>query len=341
MARIKEVVRRALEEDEVDKALKDMERQEVRMAKLAKLKEFRLESEARVKELEKKLRGEEEGGGRLTIEDVEAAKLVASLPEDQRRQVLQILAILRRSGVRESPATLIPLAMAMSTGNPARDAEATAKLIEAVSKVSGGREDAGKLMTGMAAVMAALRQWVPQRQEEGLTEKLLMKVLSHLEEEAKSRPSPYGALALALQDKETYERFKELFGHKPDIEVLKLMQEMKKADRQFMLQLKKLEFDFNKELLKLRRERERDRLVSSGLRKVTRAVAEAVAEEEEEGGEGEAMAAPARAVARKKLQRVECECGEVLTVPPDAKEFECPACGAVYERRGKAEKGRG
>jgi len=90
------------EEDDVDKELKDelndQIREELRRAKLAKIRTYRIKNEYRAKKLLKKLEEEEEsyppaqkkGEPAVSVADVEVAKELSKLPEEEQRKVLTL-----------------------------------------------------------------------------------------------------------------------------------------------------------------------------------------------------------------------------------------------------------
>jgi len=336
MGRIKEVIKKSSESPELDDIIREIEKDEIRRAKLARLREYRLESESRVKELERKLKGEEGETPSLSVSDVEAAKMISELPEDQRRKVLAILAAVRSTGRSEPSSTLVPLIIASMMSNPSANKEETAsivvKTLESVSKlmkdtreeVGRGKEfDIGSLLTGIAKLIETIKPRESQTSE--LEKKFIEAAIDYF------TSPPRSWIEDIISDPNKLEVLQRLFG-KSDIETLKLLREMKKDDREFQMALKKLDIDTKLKLLGLREEARRREAITSGFKRIIKAATEAL---EEEGGEesGEESVNIEGKRIPPNLIEVTCEnCGETFKIPPDAKKIACPKCGAVYNK---------
>jgi len=344
MGKIREIVKKATSENsELDDIIKELEKDEIRRAKLARLREYRLESESRVKELEKRLKsGEENTSTQLSVSDVEAAKMISELPEDQRRKVLAILAALRSAGRSEPSSMLVPLIIASMMSNPSANKEETAsivvKTLESVSKMmkeareeaSKGKEsDVGAILSGVAKLIETLKPQEPRTSE--FEKKFMEAAIEYFTSPPKSWIDDL------ISDSKKMEILQKLFG-KTDVETLKLLREMKRDDREFQMALKKLDLDTKLKLLALREEARKREAISSGLKKIIKAATEALGEEEiseEEKGKIEERIIEGKASKRatSKLMEITCEnCGETFKAAPDTKKIICPKCGAEYQR---------
>jgi len=339
MGRIKEVIKRSSDSEDLDDVIRELEKEEIRRAKLARLREYRLESESRVRELEKKLKsGEEDNASQSSIIDVEAAKMISELPEDQRRKVLSVLTLVRSAGRSEPSSMLVPLILSSMMSNPSANKEETAsivvKTLETVSKLmkdareeaGRGRElDVGSLLTGIAKLIETVKPKEAQMSE--LEKRFIEAAINYF------TTPPRSWIDDILSDPNKLEVLQRIFG-KTDIETLKLMREMKKDDREFQMALKKLDIDTKLKLLGLREEARRREALSSGFKRIIRAATEALEEEVEGGGEskGESTKIEGKRMPSNLIE-VTCEdCGETFKIPPDARKIACPKCGAVYSK---------
>ena len=109
--------------------------------------------------------------------------------------------------------------------------------------------------------------------------------------------------------------------------------EQKKAEREHKLEERRIDKGHDIELAKLGIEKERNDLLRDGFKRIGRAAAAALGEEE--GLEEEEEPAPA-AKGRKQLIKEKCElCGAEILIPPEAqvagKEIKCSKCSSVFK----------
>jgi hypothetical protein len=316
----------AKEKDEIDKMIEEIEREELRRAKLARIREYRLESEKRVKELEKSLESmyPSEGGTAVTPLEVEAAKAISSLPEDMQKKVLSVLAIIKSSGRTESSATLLPLVLSSVMSNPKASTEDTAsivlKTIETMTNLMK-REEKSDVKSLAEAMKSIIETVMATKKEEKPESKIVDKILEKAVD-AMLTPSK-SWIEDVLENPEKYEKLQRIFG-RTDPELLKIIRDMKNDERQWMMMLKKLDLDTKLKLLQLQQEEMKRKAIEKGLKRVISAAAQAL---EESSLESTPMPEG------KKVITLICdECGSEIKVPPDAKSVICPKCGASYKK---------
>jgi predicted RNA-binding Zn-ribbon protein involved in translation (DUF1610 family) len=133
MGKIKEIIRGSVREedsddDEMDKAIKELEKEELRRARLARLREYRLEAEKRARELEKELKSlfmansdkQKEPGSDISPADIEIAKLISNMPEEERAKMIAIVSMLKAAGKSDSSAAVVLPILMSAIGNQSK-----------------------------------------------------------------------------------------------------------------------------------------------------------------------------------------------------------------------------
>ena len=343
------VRRSKLDDDETEDIIRQIEREEARRLRLAKIREYRLEAEGRLKELEKKLREMEEGGRSSAIQekfgsliitpaDVEAAKAIAKLPEAEQQRIIGILTALKtpaeKMGMGLHPLTALVLANLGKGGTPEDVTSRVLKDMKAFKEVMGGGkgEDLGSTLVGLAEVIKALK---PEKGggESSLAEKLALEYIKTLGEAVKNRK---GWLEEVLEDPKKLEAIKTILGASGQTspEVMEILRRMEMDRRRWDLALKKLEWEKELKEKQLMAERLRAKEISNGIKKALGAAAGALAEIPSET----IRRAPPElekeeAVEVPGMETVICDrCGAEIPVAPDAVEIICPGCGQRYRR---------
>jgi len=169
MGKIKEIFgvvddKEDTEEDDVDKELKDelndQIREELRRAKLAKIRTYRIKNEYRAKKLLKKLEEEEEsyppaqkkGEPAVSVADVEVAKELSKLPEEEQRKVLTLVTMLKSapSNPNAQAALILPLLLGMGGFGQVKNtdqAEAFTKSLELAKSIVELTSGVGRRLT--------------------------------------------------------------------------------------------------------------------------------------------------------------------------------------------------
>jgi predicted RNA-binding Zn-ribbon protein involved in translation (DUF1610 family) len=133
MGKIKEIIKGSVREDdsdddEMDRAIKELEKEELRRARLARLREYRLEAEKRARELEKELKSlfmtngdkSKESGSGISPADIEIAKLISNMPEEERAKMIAIVSLLKAAGKSDSSAAVVLPVLMSAIGNKSR-----------------------------------------------------------------------------------------------------------------------------------------------------------------------------------------------------------------------------
>lgn len=133
MGKIKEIIKGSVREDdsdddEMDRAIKELEKEELRRARLARLREYRLEAEKRARELEKELKSlfmangdkSNESGSGISPADIEIAKLISNMPEEERAKMIAIVSLLKSAGKSDSSAAVVLPVLMSAIGNKSR-----------------------------------------------------------------------------------------------------------------------------------------------------------------------------------------------------------------------------
>jgi predicted RNA-binding Zn-ribbon protein involved in translation (DUF1610 family) len=133
MGKIKEIIKGSVREEdsddsEMDRVIKELEKEELRRARLARLREYRLEAEKRARELEKELKSlfianedrSEESGNGISPADIEIAKLISNMPEEERAKMIAIVSLLKAAGKSDSSAAVVLPVLMSAIGNTNR-----------------------------------------------------------------------------------------------------------------------------------------------------------------------------------------------------------------------------
>jgi len=132
MGKIKEIIKGSVREDdsddEMDRAIKELEKEELRRARLARLREYRLEAEKRARELEKELKSlfmangdkSKESGSGISPADIEIAKLISNMPEEERAKMIAIVSLLKAAVKSDSSAAVVLPVLMSAIGNKSR-----------------------------------------------------------------------------------------------------------------------------------------------------------------------------------------------------------------------------
>ena len=332
----------------MDRALKELEREELRRARLAKLREYRLESEKRVRDLEKELKSSSNENSSTSIADIEAAKMLAELPEEQRKKVLAVYSALKSAGRGESASMLIPLTISSVLSNPNASVDKTASVvlqtIEYVNRLIGERRESGSNISELIKGVAELIREISPKTGGGMDEDLKEAYKTFMRAAVDyymNPPRPRTWLDEILEDPKKLEIVQRIFGggKEKDTEYLKLLREMKRDEKEFQMMLKKLDLDTKLKLLQMRAEAEKRAAVERGFKRLIAAASEALGETGEEEEEVKGKAEREESVregktGKPKIETIICdECGAEIKVAPDAKVIVCPKCGAKYSKK--------
>ena len=337
MGKIKEILKiKKTEEsdagmDEINEFLKQQAREIVTRAKLARVKEYWLESELKAKKLERELREMEKeekrrtrsGEQEVTEADIEIAKMLKDLPPHERAEVLNILAALKAAGRGEPASLLIPMIMAAKTANPyASPTEIVSAVTNAAKTIVELREGGStvdKIVSKALDVLSAPR---------GATvESELAKKYVDLVEKVISSPQK-GFWDQIFEDPKRLETLRSILGGKQDPRVLIELEKLRHEH-----EMEKLRFQ--KELLELKHkiatDRKREKLLKSYCKRIAKSVIDTVL------GEGtveevKPRIKPKRKELPKGWVKQKCEvCGtEIAFKPGESKIVVCPKCGAKY-----------
>jgi ribosomal protein S27E len=332
MGKIKEIIKGTVDdsrdEEDIDRVMRELEKEEMRRAKLARLKEYRLEAERRARELEKELKSfisvndGSKHGSDISPSDIEIAKLISNLPEEERTKMIAIVSLLKSAGRSDSSAiALIPVLMSMFNKSSA-EVRSTEQVQQKI--------DLGALITGIATLIQATKDDSSKEIMNQIVNIALSKLAEQPQVQTKS------SLEEFFENIDKFEKLAALFGGRSDPEYMRLLKELKEMEMKHNLALKKLELDTKLQSAKLQEDRERKEKIVEGLKKVISSVAEAAAEGVSElEGKVEVMGRqpdnqPGNLVA------IMCDkCGKQILIPPDAMEVVCPSCGTVYKRNDK------
>jgi ribosomal protein S27E len=333
MGKIKEIIKGSVNdgdgEEDIDKVMRELEKEEMRRAKLARLKEYRLEAERRARELERELKsfmgvtdGVKTSSSDISPSDIEIARLISNLPEEERSKMIAIVSLLKSAGKSDSSAVaLLPVLMSMYNRSGSTEIRSTEQVQQKI--------DLGALITGIATLIQATKD----DKDKEIMSQIINIALSKLTEPQQVQTK--SSLEEFFDNIDKLEKLATLFAGRSDPEYLKIMKELKEMEMKHNLALKKLELDTKLQSAKLQEEKERKEKIVDGLKKVISSVAEAAAE----GiggleGVGEVMGRSPDQTGN--VLSVVCDkCGKQIVVPPDAKEVVCPSCGTVYKRSGE------
>lgn len=345
----------------IDEALEEADKDKVREFKRKRLDKVILESEAdilekrvKVKELRKKLgEGESESEAPMTtkalvgtlIQGGSDPKVVSEWLKGLDPQALGALIALQSNN---------PALAAMAFGMGQRGQQLTTKdVIELNKAMREGGAGQPQITIDLAELIKAVRETPGEKvSPKEIVDSTIAAIQTGISLAAggKKEENWFDKLMSTPEGVQTAKDI-GLFGGSP--EYMRLMQEIKDADRRFMKDMKTSDRQWQLRLMQYRDEsrrawaetqekRRRTQLAEKALRRVGGAVARAVSEAEEEE-EFEEEAKPARKRSRR-VKQYECEvCGEPISVPPGLKPgatVTCASCGAIYEAE-KTEEAKG
>jgi len=347
------------EEDDVDKELKDelndQIREELRRAKLAKIRTYRIKNEYRAKKLLKKLEEEEEsyppaqkkGEPAVSVADVEVAKELSKLPEEEQRKVLTLVTMLKSapSNPNAQAALILPLLLGMGGFGQVKNtdqAEAFTKSLELAKSIveltSGGREkvDVAAIMKSVVETAKTLRD-MGDRGDNSLMVELAKRTLSQLDS------PPRSFIEDVMEDEKKQHLLERLFGSKVDKEVLEIQRQMENDRRKWDLLMRKYDEESKLRHAQILNEIRRNEMIQNGLKSVVAAFSQALAESGSQVVPTQPYTPPSQPVPTTQpstspaepLSVFKCEkCGTDIRYVdlPTTRTVTCPSCGTVYQR---------
>jgi len=347
------------EEDDVDKELKDelndQIREELRRAKLAKIRTYRIKNEYRAKKLLKKLEEEEEsyppaqkkGEPAVSVADVEVAKELSKLPEEEQRKVLTLVTMLKSapSNPNAQAALILPLLLGMGGFGQVKNtdqAEAFTKSLELAKSIveltSGGREkvDVAAIMKSVVETAKTLRD-MGDRGDNSLMVELAKRTLSQLDS------PPRSFIEDVMEDEKKQHLLERLFGSKVDKEVLEIQRQMENDRRKWDLLMRKYDEESKLRHAQILNEIRRNEMIQNGLKSVVAAFSQALAESGSQVVPTQPYTPPSQPIPTTQpstspaepLSVFKCEkCGTDIRYVdlPTTRTVTCPSCGTVYQR---------
>jgi uncharacterized Rmd1/YagE family protein len=347
------------EEDDVDKELKDelndQIREELRRAKLAKIRTYRIKNEYRAKKLLKKLEEEEEsyppaqkkGEPAVSVADVEVAKELSKLPEEEQRKVLTLVTMLKSapSNPNAQAALILPLLLGLGGFGQVKNtdqAEAFTKSLELAKSIveltSGGREkvDVAAIMKSVVETAKTLRD-MGDRGDNSLMVELAKRTLSQLDS------PPRSFIEEVMEDEKKQHLLERLFGSKVDKEVLEIQRQMENDRRKWDLLMRKYDEESKLRHAQILNEIRRNEMIQNGLKSVVAAFSQALAESGSQVVPTQPYTPPSQPIPTTQpptspsepLSVFKCEkCGTDIRYVdlPTTRTVTCPSCGTVYQR---------
>jgi len=347
------------EEDDVDKELKDelndQIREELRRAKLAKIRTYRIKNEYRAKKLLKKLEEEEEsyppaqkkGEPAVSVADVEVAKELSKLPEEEQRKVLTLVTMLKSapSNPNAQAALILPLLLGMGGFGQVKNtdqAEAFTKSLELAKSIveltSGGKEkvDVAAIMKSVVETAKTLRD-MGDRGDNSLMVELAKRTLSQLDS------PPRSFIEDVMEDEKKQHLLERLFGSKVDKEVLEIQRQMENDRRKWDLLMRKYDEESKLRHAQILNEIRRNEMIQNGLKSVVAAFSQALAESGSQVVPTQPYTPPSQPIPTTQpstspaepLSVFKCEkCGTDIRYVdlPTTRTVTCPSCGTVYQR---------
>lgn len=367
MGKIKEifgVVGGRRDDDDIDDVDKEIEREtnnelrdELRRAKLAKVRTYRIKNELRAKKLSRML--EEEGGGLeeesdapkkkksegVNIADVEVAKELSKMPEEEQKRVLAMVSLLKSTPSPSSQANLLLPLMLMYSGQAGSSKPSELDVFEKslivakeIAEGQGSQKvDVSAIMKNMVETIKALRT-MDSENSGSLVSELAKRTLQRLDS-----PPPKSFIEEVLEDEKKQNLINRLFGSKVDKEVLEIQRQIENDKRKWELMLRKLDYEMKLRTAQLMNESRKGDMIQSGLKQVVGAFTQALAEQ---GGQPQAGVEPytppkpqpqqvQNAQPKGKLSTLKCDrCGVDIRYldSPSVNRVVCPSCGMVYVR---------
>ena len=350
-------------EDDVDKELKeelnDQIREELRRAKLAKIKTYRIKNEYKAKKLLKKLEEEKDeetyssqkkGEPAVSVADVEVAKELSKLPEEEQRKVLTLVTMLKSapSNTNAQAALILPLLLGMGGFGQVKNADQVdsfTKSLELAKSIveltSGGKEkvDVAAIMKSVVETAKTLRDMGDKGDNELVVE-LAKRTLSQLDS------PPRSFIEDVMEDEKKQRLLERVFGSKVDKEVLEIQRQLENDRRKWDLLMRKYDEESKLRQAQVLNEIRRNEMIQNGLKSVVSAFSQALAE-------GGAQVTPTQPYtpppapspstqptqtpnsSPAPLSVFKCEkCGTDIRYIdlPSTRTVTCPSCGTVYQR---------
>lgn len=317
------------EHDILDEFLKREAKEAVRRAKLAKIKEYELESRLKLKELERKLK-ELEGGekiseneeSKLTPMDVEIAKMLKDLPEKDRSEVLAYLTYLKSAGRAEPSTLLIPLIIAAKQSNPSA---APLDVVRAVNEAVKTYKDLTSKGLSETNIVKEVLSTVKELTGGNIKDQLASSFLEIMKQQMTNPPR--GFWDQIMEDPNKLNTLRKLFGSGTDS---KTMIELEKLRQQHEKEMTKLKMKMLELKYKMLSEKRREKLYKSYGKRIAKAVIDGLLGSEEAKASEQEYSQPRKLPEGWVSKKCEV-CGNLLTFKPgEAKFIICPKCGTKY-----------
>lgn len=368
MGKIKEIFGvadsgRSVESDDIDRELEketnEELREELRRAKIAKIRTYRIKNElkarkyARLMEEEGSLGEEEEmvskkpkQEGGVSIADVEVAKELSKLPEEDQRRILTMVTMLKSTPSTNNQAALLMPLMLMygtqgQTQGKSSELDVFAKSLAVAKEIAEGqgsqKVDVAGIMKSMAETIKTLKDMNPKEGSE-LVNELAKRTLARLDQ-----GPPRSFLEEIMEDETKQKMIERFFGSKVDKDVLEIQRQMENDRRKWDLMLRKLDYENKLRTSQLLNEARKGEMIQNGMKQVLGAFTQSLAEQGGMPGTIQASeqplgyAQPSVLAKRlpKNLSTLKCErCGfDIKFVDdPEISRLTCPKCGMVYAR---------
>lgn len=277
--------------DVLDEQINNLELEEVREAKLGRIKVYRLEQELKAKELEEELnkrkRGmspktqpDEEGeSSGISPMDIETAKALKDLPESERKQVLSLIPLLKMSPNSESSSMLMALTLLpMLSGKNSEDqAVTTVKVLSAVKELT---KDNSGLKIDLAGLISSIGELA--KGGESKENPVVLHALQALVDRGLNPPQNEGFVESVLNDPNKQALLERLLGKTDNAELLRLQKEINESNRKWDLALQEYNRKYDLELRKLELESGKTDRLDRMLSKIVGAAERALSQEGEE-----------------------------------------------------------
>jgi len=299
--------------DAIEEYLKKLAQQEFLEAQLEKIREHKLKAQLERKKLEQELRKyeeeeveEERGGASITPEMVQVAQMLASMPEDQRREVIKYLALIKSLEAR----------------NPSASAIAMATLLTGLQQQQQRGGDSG-VWDIVRTVIDKIVEKVESGKTGSFSDELAKEYVNTLKQALLERKRPLDEF------REWLSFFKEFgfapFGAQYDPRVLV---ELEKLRLRRWLAMQKIKLKEKELRLREKELRQKEKQRRAMMKRLASAVISALMEPEEKE-------LPPQHVQGAQLPQgyMEIECPKCRTknvVPSDAETFTCVGCGTRF-----------
>jgi hypothetical protein len=274
--------------------------------------------------------------------DIESAKALAALPENQRTAVLAMVQAMKAAPSGDTSNMMIPLLlMQMQQAKSPEDASTIAiKTLAAVQELmnasgQGAKLDIGGIITGIANIMKVQKGETNTKFDEAIGT-LVNRALDRID-----APPPKSFLEEILEDPGKAATVQRLFGAGDNLDALKLQKEIENDRRKWELAMKKFDLETKIRLLELQGNSQRRQQIESGFKRLIGAVSEALGEEGAIAPSQPKSFTPAASAtkgsekaATPELKQIQCDkCGAMIDyIDESAKTLICPSCGTKYER---------